>query len=170
MAEDVIGQIYDPDKNQLDFCCQTVSFRSKFGLYLMKPIYSRPSQVMSMIAEADVGTAGQEESNSSIVLLSSKYALRNVKEISDFLSNNKHILPLLIESHYNIRDYFPTETLSLEVMTDPDEVGEKELVVYICTGLKPSDAIEKLDRLDESWWLDASAISEPKLLIQVEYE
>jgi hypothetical protein len=69
-----------------------------------------------------------------------------------------------------IRDYFPTETLFLEVMTDPDEVGEKELVIYICTGLKPEEAIEKLDRLDENWWLDASTISESKLLIQVEYE
>jgi hypothetical protein len=69
-----------------------------------------------------------------------------------------------------IRDYFPTEILFLEVATDPDEVGEKELVVYICTSQKPKEAIEKLDRLDENWWLDASTISESKLLIQVEYE
>ncbi len=137
---------------------------------MMKPIYHKPSQRISMIAEADVRDAGQAGLNQSMVLLNSKYTLRNAKEVSDFLSDNKYLLPLLIEAHDRIRDYFPTEILFLEVATDPDEVGEKELVIYICTSQKPKEAVEKLDRLDENWWLDASTISESKLLIQVEYE
>lgn len=138
--------------------------------YLMKSIYHKPTQRTSMIAEADVRDAGQAGLNRSMVLLNSKYTIRNAKEVSDFLSDNKYLLPLLIEAHDKVRDYFPTEILFLEVATDPDEVGEKELVIYICTGQKPKAAIEKLDMLDESWWLDASTVSESKLLIQVEYE
>lgn len=123
-----------------------------------------------MIAEADVKAGGQAELNRGFMLINSKYTLRNKKDVFDFISNNQQLLPLLKEAHDRIRDYFPLETLFLEVMIDPDEVGEKELVIYIHTDQKPYEAIENLDRLDECWWLDASTISELKLLIQVEYE
>lgn len=123
-----------------------------------------------MITGVDAGDRGDTKLNHDMVFLNNKYNLKTAKEVYDFIGNNLHLLPLMIEAHHQIRNVFPSEILFLEVVTDPDEIGEKHLVIYICTDLSPRDAIDKLDQLDENWWLDASIASDSKLLIQVEYE
>jgi len=123
-----------------------------------------------MITEVDVGDRGDTKLNHDMILLNNKYTLKTVKDVYDFVGNNLHLLPLLMEAYHRIRNFFPSEILFLEVVTDPDEIGEKQLVIYICTDLSPRDAIDKLDQLDDNWWLNASDASDSKLLIQVEYE
>jgi len=55
-----------------------------------------------------------------------------------------------MEAYSRIRNFFPSEILFLEVATDPDEIGDKQLVIYICTDLSPQEAIDKLDQLDDN--------------------
>ena len=123
-----------------------------------------------MISEAESIDSGAYEPNQIMVQLSSKYTLNRAKEVIDYVCKNKQLLPLLLEAHDKIKNYFPSETLFLEMVADPDETYEKELIIYISTTLEPKDAIERLDLFDESWWLEASAASDSKLLVQVEYE
>lgn len=123
-----------------------------------------------MITEADVGDRGDTMRNHDMLLLNNKYTLKTAADVYDFVGSNPHLLPLLMEAYSRIRNYFPSEILLLEVVTDPEEIGYKQLVVYICTDLSPQDAIDKLDQLDDNWWLNVSDASDSKLLIQVEYE
>jgi len=123
-----------------------------------------------MITEVDVGDRGDTKLNHDMVFLNNKYTLKTAADVYDFVGSNPHLLPLLMEAYHRIRNYFPSEILFLEVVTDPDEIGEKQLVIYICTDLSPRDAIDKLDLLDDNWWLNVPDASDSKLLIQVEYE
>ena len=123
-----------------------------------------------MITEVDVGDRGDTKLNHEMVLLNNKYTLKTAADVYDFIGYNPYLLPLLMEAYHRIRNCFPSEILFLEVVTDPDEIGDKQLVIYICTDLSPRDAIDKLDQLDDNWWLNASDASDSKLLIQVVYE
>ncbi|MDQ1261953.1 MAG: hypothetical protein QG575_1134 [Euryarchaeota archaeon] len=136
-----------------------------------KSIYSKPDVGGNqMITEVDVGDRGDAKLSHDMVFLNNKYTLKTAADVYDFIGNNPYLLPLLMEAYHRIRNYFPSEILFLEVVTDPDEIGDKQLVIYICTDLSPRDAIDKLDQLDDNWWLNASDASDSKLLIQVEYE
>jgi len=119
-----------------------------------------------MITEVDVGDRADTKLNHDMVLLNNKYTLKTVRDVYDFIGNNPYLLPLLMEAYSRIRNFFPSEILFLEVATDPDEIGDKQLVIYICTDLSPQEAIDKLNQLDDNWWLNASDASDSKLLIQ----
>jgi hypothetical protein len=136
----------------------------------MKSIYFMPTKRNLMITEVDVGDRGDTKLSHNMVLLNNKYTLKTAADVYDFIGNNPYLLPLLMEAYHRIRNYFPSEILFLEVVTDPDEIGDKQLVIYICTDLSPQDAIDKLDQLDDNWWLNAFDASDLKLLIQVVYE
>lgn len=123
-----------------------------------------------MITEADITEMGNSKLIQDMLLLNSKYTLKTAKDVYDFMASNPHFLTLLMEAYGRIRYYFPSEILLLDAVTDPDEIENKQLVIYICTDLSPQDAIDKLDQLDDNWLLNATDLSGCKLLIQVEYE
>jgi hypothetical protein len=76
----------------------------------------------------------------------------------------------LVEAYDNIEAFFPSAELILEVVTDPEAKRDKELVVFIHTSLTPDEALDKLERLDRNWWLDASLDAGGKLCIHLEFE
>lgn len=99
--------------------------------------------------------------------LRSKYTIRSPK-VLDFLKERETLASFLIEDAYSkIREYFPTEELVLDVLTDP-ETNEKILIAFIRTDLSPEDALSKLEKLDEDWWLSAASRVE-KLCIHLEF-
>jgi len=86
-----------------------------------------------------------------------------------FLQSYQFLLPLLIEAYYWIEDCFgPYPQVFLEVVTDPEAIDDRQLVVFIRTDLDPVEALAKLDQLDKSWWLKASHGSRGKLCIHLE--
>ena len=113
---------------------------------------------------------GLEYLHRELTLLNRIYTFRKPSEISDFLSDNVYLVPLLAEAYEKIREYFPSAKLILEVVADPEADKEKELVIFICTKLPPDEALDRLELLDKNWWLDASLDSGEKLCIHVEFE
>lgn len=105
----------------------------------------------------------------SQVNLSEIYIFRRPPEVVDFLSNKSSLAPFLAEAYDRIVEYFPSATLILEVVTDPED-NQKELVVFIHTALSPEEAFTSLDALDRTWWLDASLGIGESLCIHVEFE
>jgi len=98
-----------------------------------KSIYSKPGVGGNqMITEVDVGDKGDTKLNHDMVFLNNKYTLKTAADVYDFIGNNPYLLPLLMEAYHRIRNYFPSEILFLEVATDPDEVGDKQLVALRC--------------------------------------
>ena len=113
---------------------------------------------------------GLEYLHRELTLLNRIYTFRKPSEVSDFLSDNVYLIPLLVEAYGKIREYFPSAKLILEVVADPEADKEKELVIFICTNLPPDEALDRLELLDRNWWLDASLDSDEKLCIHVEFE
>jgi len=102
--------------------------------------------------------------------LESLYIFRKPEEVSQFLKANPFLVPLLLEAHGQIENYFgPHPTVALEVITDPEAMDDRELFAFICTSLPPDEALVRLDRLDEEWWLDAMDRAEGKFCIHVEF-
>lgn len=98
------------------------------------------------------------------------YKFRNRDAVRAFLMEDPSATRLLSEAYGRIRKYFPDSEIFMEVVTDPDFLCEKELVVSIVTDLSPREAIKRLDAFDEDWWLDASDRSRASICIKVEYK
>lgn len=55
-----------------------------------------------------------------------------------------------------IRRYFPSEQLFLQVVYDPEIVDYLQLVLSILTKLDPYEAMDREDELDKNWSLNLS--------------
>ncbi len=98
------------------------------------------------------------------------YAFRKPEEVGQFLEAYPFLTPLLREAHDKIDDYFgPQTAVALEVVTDPEAMDDRELFAFIQTSLPSQEALDRLERLDQDWWLDASDRSEGRLCIHVEF-
>jgi hypothetical protein len=76
---------------------------------------------------------------------------------------------VLFEAYSKIEEYFqPMLQPVLEVVTDPEE-DSKELFALVRTKLSPDEALRRLERFDQVWWLEASPRAECLLNIDVEY-
>ncbi len=98
------------------------------------------------------------------------YALRRPEEVSSFLQSNSFLIPLLFEARIHIERHFGWYAPAfLEVVSDPEAPDDRELYALIGTELPPGQALAKLERLDEQWWLDALPRAKGKLCIDLEF-
>jgi len=96
------------------------------------------------------------------------YTFRKRAEVLWFLGKYPVLVPLLLEAHDKIGDHFSHPQLFLEVVTDPEVNDDHQLVVFIATNSRPDEALRRLGRFDEDWWLDASHGAQGNLCIHVE--
>ena len=83
------------------------------------------------------------------------YGLRAEAEVVRFLRTHPALIDLLLEAPTHVERYFgPNPQLVLEVVTDPEVPDSEELFANICTPLPVEEALERLDQLDEGWFLD----------------
>lgn len=98
------------------------------------------------------------------------YDFRRPREVSTFLQAHPFLLPLLVEAHRKIAEYFdPSAKSILEVITDLESEGGRELFVLVPTHDTPEEALSRLERLDQEWWLDVLPQARGKMTIDVEY-
>lgn len=107
-----------------------------------------------------------------IARLSKIYELREPLNTLKFITKYPGILSLIFEAHLEIRKYFLDEKLVLEVISDTEFSSWQKLVISIFTKKNADEAFNRLNLLDENWWLDA-AMSNPvgsQLSLGVEFE
>ena len=106
-----------------------------------------------------------------IAPLADLYRFNDRAAVTDFLSRHDFLVDLLIEAREHIRTHFGPDTpAALEVVYDPeDEHGEPELFARIETTLSAEEAAVHLDRLDETWWLNAVPRSQFILTITLRF-
>jgi len=98
------------------------------------------------------------------------YTFRRPLEVSQFLDTHPFLVPLLVEAHGKIEQYFgPSPDVVLEVVTDPEAIDDRELFAFIRTSFLPDEALGRLDRFDDEWWLDAMDKTLGALCIDVEF-
>lgn len=97
------------------------------------------------------------------------YLSRNDFAVWEFVDSHSFLIPVLEEVRQRVSDFFPLPfNLVLEITTDPEAVDSRVLFVFIQTTLALAEAMRRLDRFDEEWWLEASEPAEGKLCIDVE--
>ena len=64
------------------------------------------------------------------------------------------LIDLLLEAHAYLERYFGLDPqVVLEVVSDPDSNDSEELFANIRTSLPVDEALERLDQLDQGWFL-----------------
>jgi hypothetical protein len=121
---------------------------------------------------------GWQESGLSLVhaselqfrLVEQLYILRRRAEVIGFIKAYPFLVPLLLEAYGKIAKYFgPSPNVVLEVVSDPEAANHRELFILVRTSLTPSEALTRLERFDQEWWLNASEKARCMLNVDVEY-
>ncbi|MGQ9626068.1 MAG: hypothetical protein ACUVV0_04080 [Anaerolineae bacterium] len=83
------------------------------------------------------------------------YSFRNDAAVQRFLYSYPQLAKVLLEAHVYLKKHFgPEPQVTLEVVSDPEVEGWDELFAYILTSLPVDEALARLNRLDEEWFLD----------------
>ena len=83
------------------------------------------------------------------------YSLRHAAAVRRFLHACPQLVEVLLEARVYLQKYFgPDPQVTLEVVSDPEVEGVEELFAYILTSLPVDEALARLDKLDEEWFLD----------------
>ncbi len=97
------------------------------------------------------------------------YEFRDNRAVESFLEENDSLGDLLFEAHGVIREYFGSEVhMALEVVADPEALGDKQLFVLIRTESSPKVAREQLAELDKAWWLETLPATEGKMEVALD--
>lgn len=86
-----------------------------------------------------------------------KEAETDILDVDRFLHRHGQIVPLLFEARPAIARHFGPDTpVRLEVVVDPEsdaEDGDAELFAMIQTRFQPEEAMPRLVRFRDEWWL-----------------
>jgi hypothetical protein len=82
------------------------------------------------------------------------YQISDEGEILAFLERYPTAAPLLFDIRPNIRRFFGEDPVRLDMFYDPEwPEDDPELVVNIQTALEPMEALARLHRFDDEWWI-----------------
>ncbi len=146
------------DRHQAD----VVNWRDIFVALLESP------EVMRIWRE--VGASVVRTSEFELRLVERLYTFRRHAKVSQFLEKFPFLAPLLVEAYSKFGNYFgPHPRVFLEIVTDPEAPDDHELFALIYTNLAPDEALDRLDRFDREWWLDASHKAQGRICVDVEF-
>lgn len=98
------------------------------------------------------------------------YKVRDQSKVGQFLEAHSFLIPALKVLHSKVRYYFGGQTTTmLEVIVDPEAMDDTQLFAFIQTHLLPDEAHDRLEQLDEQWWLDEMDKTRGKLSIHLEF-
>jgi len=97
------------------------------------------------------------------------FSYKEKERVIDYLKQNTELLDLIIESYSVIRNHFRFDPLTLKLHSDTETGYEDYLILTILTGLKATEAIKELDKIDDEWWLNNFHRANDKLSIDLVY-
>lgn len=87
--------------------------------------------------------------------LSRVYTIDDQAAVGSFLRAHPELMGVLAQAATHLRRLFgPEPQVALEVVVDPEAEQCAQLVAYVCTVLPVEEALARLRRLDEEWFLD----------------
>ena len=105
--------------------------------------------------DIDVSVALGQDITLVYAQLEKVYSFRNAEAVRRFLQTHPHLIEVILEAYPYLVKYFgPNPQVMLEVVGDPEAEGLEELFAYILTSLPVDEALARLDKLDQEWFLD----------------
>lgn len=87
--------------------------------------------------------------------LNRNYEISNWTKVSDFLKKHPYLVGFLHEASSKIRQFFGENVqIKLELVSDPEIEDETSLFAYVFTDLSVDEALSRLRKLDDEWFLD----------------
>lgn len=128
----------------------------------------------SIDAVNEPSTAQWRDSGISTVLLSPRtlgrlelfYTFRSSASVEIFLGNYPFLAKMLIDLRGQLEHFFPESNLVLDISADPEA---EYLVVYVVMHTTAQEALERLERFDDEYWLDHYHQAQGKLIVNVEF-
>jgi hypothetical protein len=100
--------------------------------------------------------------------LSRDYQIADEEEILAFLERHPTVAPLLFDIRSNIRRFFGEDPVRLDMSHDPEwPQDDPELVVNIQTPLEPEEALARLHKFDDEWWITRLSESQAPLIVSM---
>lgn len=130
-------------------------------------LVSGPSEVAEMWLS--VGASTVRVSNALMEIVECVYQIRDRASVLWFLECYPSLISLLVEAHPRIAYYFPFSQLFLELLSDPEDHAEHQLIVLISTLMEPEQALRQLDEFDEDWGLSLASDADGKICVNLEF-
>ena len=113
----------------------------------------------------------QAERVVDVIEIQRLYALDSAPGVLDLVRATPSLAAVLADAHRALREFFPDETLTLELDLDPEtRDGDARLVLWIASRGEVQDALARLDRFDREWWIDRLANADDRLSISLAFE
>lgn len=98
------------------------------------------------------------------------FSIINIDEIKRFVEKHAYLIPLIEEIPSKIFEHFTQgESLSLELVADPDFPQSSELWISVVTNASASEARPIMNQFDIGWWFENLDKARCKLNITLEY-
>jgi hypothetical protein len=96
------------------------------------------------------------------------YQITDEEEILAFLERYTTVAPLLFDIRSNIRRFFDDDPARLDMFHDPEwPQDDPELVVNIQTALEPKEALARLRKFDDEWWIKRLSETRLPLIVSI---
>lgn len=106
-----------------------------------------------------------------VLQLGKFYSYRDQPSVIGFLVRHPPALRLLLEARTHLQKHFGLDPrVVLELVPDPYSDRADKLFAHICTSLPPQEALARLDRLDDEWFLDRLSQVSPHFNFNLEFE
>jgi hypothetical protein len=106
--------------------------------------YLRPFSVLADIVES-----------TRLHRLEEMYSFRDATAVRRFLQMHPHVVRVLLDAYpYLLKHFGPDPQVVLEVISDREAESWDQLFAYVCTPLPVNEALARLDKLDQEWFLD----------------
>lgn len=116
---------------------------------------AKSQEAKSQEAKPEAKSQAVADLISAFEKINSLYWIEEPVETLKLLLGHEAMLPLVIEAYDKIRELFPEAKLALEVERDPEIPGWRSLWILIYSHLDVDEALDKLDILEDTWWLEA---------------
>ena len=147
----------------------TLDLQSSVTLKTLMPWYPAWSETTCTPAWPLVDSSLVVENEKLTQRLNQMFLFQDRESVLHLLRAEPLLLPVLLEAAEQIEEHFGPVGVVLRVSTEPEGDAEPRLIAGILTNLDPVQALERLDRFDASWWLDAEQRAGDKLCITLEY-
>ncbi len=99
------------------------------------------------------------------------FVFRIPEAVAGFIREHGFLADVLEDAYVVAQRFFgPNPELILEVVADVEAQDDRQLWIFIRTGLSADEALASLEGLDQAWWLDAMPRTRGYLGIHLEFE